>query len=137
MRISLATAAVLIATTVPAWTQTATRCQGGSDTAGGCPPPMTNSELDAARRLDSNATSAIEVPAIQRSRTNASGPNSSGGGFVDNPTSEFNSLQREDQAEESSIGGTGGTDSKARGAGGIDTSSGGASIGSPSSPSIR
>ena len=98
MRKCLTAAAILIATAAPSWTQTA-RCQGGSDTSGGCPPPMTNSELESARRLEPSRLSAIPVPSIRRDR-----PSSSGGGFVDNPTSEFNSLRRADRLQPDSTG---------------------------------
>ena len=121
MRKSLATAAILIATTVSASTQVTQRC-GGSDTSGGCPAPMTNSEVEAARGLD-GPTLGVRLPTMRRSTADDPiRPNSSGGGFVDNPTSESNSLRRNNRLE-NSIGGD------------TSTSTGGASTGS--SPSIQ
>ena len=115
----LAATAILIVTTVPGWT----RCQGGGDTTGGCPAPMTNSELQAARRLDPGLTSAIPVPTIRPSSADGSiRPNSGGGGFVDNPTGEFKSLRRDNSIGGNSTGATG-------------TSTGGVSTGS--SPSVQ
>ena len=99
----LAATAILIVTTVAGWT----RCQGGGDTSGGCPAPMTNSQLEAARRLDPRPTSAITIPKLQSGRADDTiRPNSGGGDFVDSPTSMFNSLRRDKRVEDNAIGGT-------------------------------
>jgi len=135
MRRSLTAAAILFATTAPSWTQTA-RCQGGSDTTGGCPPPMTNSELEAARRLEPRRVVAIPITSSRSAKANSSG----GAGFLDNPTSEFNSLQRANRIRPTSTGtalpltggasGTGGAPAST--SGGASTV-GGSSTGAPSS----
>ena len=67
------------------------------------PAPMTNSEVEAARGLDGQ-TLGVRLPTIRRSSNNPVRPNSSGGGFVDNPTSESNSPRRNTRLE-NSIGG--------------------------------
>ena len=140
----LAATAILIVSTVPGWT----RCQGGGDTSGGCPAPMTNSELEAARRLDRSPTLAITIPKLRPAgQTTLSDQIRAAAISWTIRPAMFNSL-RPNQIETvhhgeqrqagtgTMTGGVSGTGTTG-GASGTGNLNGGGSVGSSSSPSVQ